>query len=227
MSFHVYFMMSSGLAGIIKVPIGTKAAILAHVADVEQKLGLVAERYQDNPLHWTRPADRGVIKTFSDIDDDVLCKTVEHHNHWVRWLYDRIQEWGDKPVADGEDLTPEDAAQFWHGLEMLQVDPERWNRDYYRARMQELYDVMRGRRAGGMELDAKPLSIKQAAAVVCIFDQYLDPNDDRLDVPDGHDYLASSYDGGYDWCETCGKCIAPDDIGSCRRKKCALRDEDE
>jgi hypothetical protein len=42
-------------------------------------------------------------------------------------------------------------------------------------------------------------SPKQAAAVVTLFAEYLDDYDMRLDVPNGHDYLASSYNGGYDW----------------------------
>jgi hypothetical protein len=61
----------------------------------------------------------------------------------------------------------------------------------------------------------------------------------RLDVPqrpgrkfDGMDYLASSSDGGYEWCSGdhgtgCFKPIHPDHVCECKRKKCPLREERE
>lgn len=221
MSFHVFFSFSTGLAQPLSVPKGTKAEILAHVEEVERVLGLERTKFGDNPAHWTH-----WNRNFDKVPDDLLCKTVEKHNRFVQRLYEQLEAWTREPVADGEQLTPEDAAEFWHGLEMLKVPPARWNREYYRARMDELYEVMRGREAVGMSLDARTLTPRQAAAVVRIFDQYLDPNDDRLDVPHGYDHLASSYDGGYDWCDKCCRPIHPDDNG-CGRRKCPLREGDD
>ena len=57
-----------------------------------------------------------------------------------------------------------------------------------------------------------------------IFSTFLDKDDRRLDVPKGYDYLASSYDGGYTWCEKCGA-VLPEDADACRKRKCPIRAE--
>lgn len=214
MSFAVFFDFSTGLANTIMVPLGTLRRMLDHIEEVERTLKLKRIRYQENPVYWEG-------SDFSGIADEVVCKAVEEHNRVVMHFYDQLSEWGEKPVADGEPLTPEDAQRFWHGLTLLRISPHRWTRDYYVARMESLYDVMRGRESAGMTFDEKALTPKQAAAVIRIFDQYLDKHDMRLDVPNGHDHLASSYDGGYSWCEKCGP-MKWDDAMDCKRMKCPL-----
>jgi hypothetical protein len=216
-SFSVFFDFSSGLATTLTVPTGTKARVLAHVEEVEGTLSLRRTKYLDNPMHWERTSYPG-------IDNKVLCETVERHNELVRRLYDDLAKWAVAPVEGGETLTPEDAQEFWHGLTVIDVEPSRWTPDYYRARMDHLYEVMRGRESEGVTFDVKALTPKQAAAVIRIFDRYLDPGDLRLDVPHGRDYLASSYDGGYDWCGKCYRPIASGDEGDCRRRKCPLQE---
>lgn len=227
MSFSVFFSFSVGLSASLMVPKGSKAQFVEHVAEVSRTLGLkVAEKsHPDNSPSWDHWADN-FRQGFPDVPDELLCKTVEEHNTWVRWVYDRFATWSKDPVSDGEELTPADAATFWHGLELLKVDPDRWTRDYYVERMGELYEAMRGRKYGaaGMTFDAKPLTPRQCAAVINLFDQYLDNHDMRLDVPKGHDRLASSYDGGYDWCTKCGA-VTPEDGEACGKRKCPLREE--
>jgi hypothetical protein len=219
MSFHVFFAFSTGLSRPITVPIGTLQKCIDHVEQVEEALGLERERYEDNPIHWN---SRG---RFKEVDNGELCQVVEDHNEWVRQFYFYLDKWAKEPVIGGEELTPDQATQFWHGLEILKVPTERWTGDYYRARMDELYEVMRGREAAGMSFGVKKLTEKQAAAVIRIFDQYLDPDDYRLDVPHGRDYLASSYDGGYDWCGVCGRAMVWEDTQWCKRRKCELREQ--
>lgn len=224
MSFHVFFGFSIGLSKTLRVPKGTTAQAISHIEEVERALGLKRSKYKDNPVHWDH-WDRQYRAGFPKVDDKVLCETVEEHNSWVRRFYSQIDKWAKDPAGDGEELTPEIASTFWHGLQMLTVKPDRWTNEYYRARMDELYEVMRGREAAGMTFDAKALTEKQAAAVIRIFDQYLDKDDLRLDVPDGRDYLASSYDGGYAWCDKCFKPKDPDDYG-CGKKNCPLADDE-
>jgi len=224
MSFHTFFMLTTGLSKPMQVPIGTKASIIAHVEEVERVLGLKRTQYLTNPVHWDH-FDAAFRNGFPDVDDKTLCETVENHNVWVRRLYSDMGEWSSNPPTDGETITPEDASEFWHGLQQLEVHPHRWTADYYRARMETLYEVMRGRPTDGISFDTKALTVKQAAAVIRIFDQYLDPGDMRLDVPDGYDYLASFDDGGYDWCDTCFKPIHPDCVWECKRRKCSLKEE--
>ena len=140
MSYDVFFSFSSGLKAPITVPAGTKASIARHVAEVEETLELKRTRYKDNPAHWE---SRG---RFKDIDNEILCAAVLKHNEWVRRLYYLTAEWAQEPaIGETETLTPEDAETFWHALEQLSVTPDRWTGEYYRDRMEHLYEVMRGR----------------------------------------------------------------------------------
>lgn len=225
MSYRTWFEFATGLSKAMTVPPGTKAALVAHVEDVERTLSIERTKFEDNPVHWDTHFKKNL---FSAVSDQVLCDTVEKHNRWVRRMYRQFAEWSEKPPTPGETLTPEDCAAFWFGFELLRVPVARWTREFYRARMNNVYDQLRGIESEeGGSLDAPKLTPKQAAAVICVFSQYLDLHDLRLDVPHGHDYLASSYDGGYDWCGTCARAMHPDDVGSCRRRKCELRKEDE
>lgn len=218
MSYHVFFEFSQGLSRPIKAKPGTLEKILTHVRHVEKTLGYKTSQYMDNPPHWesTVPID--------GVTDKVFCKTAEDHNIFVRWLYDRLAEWSEKPPNPSEEITPEDAKQFWHGLRLIEVPWQRWTRDYYVARMQCLYEVMRGNDCEGISFDEKALTPEQCSAVMNLFSQYLDTHDSRLAVPRGCDYLAASDDGGYEWCEKCGA-VTYDDAMNCEEKDCELRKE--
>ena len=228
MSYHVFFDFSSGLAQRLRVPAGTKKAIIQHIEKVERVLGLKRTQYEKNPIHWDS-FDSQFMNGFPGVDDELLCKTVSQHNDWVRGIYRDFGEWSKTPFKSskghkGEWITPKDAEKFWHGFQKLEVGSSRWTGDYYTERMESLYEVMRGRESEGCTFDAKPLTEKQAAAVINIFSPFLDHDDRRLDVPNGYDYLASSYDGGYTWCEKCGP-VHPDDVDGCRKRKCPIRAE--
>ena len=119
-------------------------------------------------------------------------------------------------------------SEFWMMLTDITVPVEKWTADYYRNRMEHAYAVMRGLNSKGETLNSrKPLTVEQADAVICLFSQWLDDEDIRLAVPEGRDWLASSADGEYDWCGTCGKAIDADDVPkkerNCRKKGCAIR----
>jgi|SRR6185437_11061859 len=252
MSYRVFFSFSKGLAKPILVPKGTLAALQEHVARVEKALGLKVEKYRDNPAHWR---DTTPTTDISDEDFCKLVEEHNRWVRWVYNWFGEWSEatrkkqapkdgWGRWERRFGPDLhlyftgcniksdppdtlTPADAQTFWHGLQELEVPVERWSRDYYVSRMQHLYEVMRGNESEGVTFNAKKsLTPRQAAAVVCLFSSYIDSHDMRLDVPNGYDHLASSYDGGYDWCSTCGP-VHPDDSrqSNCRRKGCDLRSE--
>lgn len=220
MSYNVLFSMSTGLKEPLRVPKGTFVNIMEHVRHVESVLGLETEQYGNNPPHWksTRPT--------TDINDEVFCEEAEEHNKWVRHLYDMFSEWSEKPVVGGEILTTKKQQKFWYALNIIDVPPERWTCDYYRSRMEAIYETMRGREGEETSFDEKPLTIKQASAVIRLFESFLDPGDSRLEVPKGYDSL---YDADeYWWCDTCGA-IANDDIenklGDCRKKGCSLKQD--
>jgi hypothetical protein len=228
MAYNVFFAFSSGLTKRLRVPAGTKRAIMEHVEEVEQVLGLKRSKYKDNPVHWDY-FDPEYRNGFPSVDDEVLCETVLEHNAWVRRCYRQFGEWAKEPFKGGkgkrgEWITPKDAETFWRGFQELDVGPSRWTGEYYISRMESLYEVMRGRESEGVTFGAKALTPQQAAAVVNIFSPFLDHNDRRLDVPNGHDYLASSYDGGYSWCEKCGP-AHPDDADHCSKRGCPIRAE--
>lgn len=217
MSYCVFFGFSQGLSRPIVAPNGTLASIIAHVDDIEGRLKLEREQYNENPIHWKSHGWPS-----ADMKDEDLCRGVEEHNRWVRWFYDRLAGWAAKPVEGGEEITPDQAKAFWHGLEILRVPTKRWTGDYYRARMEELYEVMRGRLTAGITFDVAKLSPKQAGAVIRLFEDFLDPQDLRLEVPKGCDHLASSYYGEYDWCERCGA-VLPEYSESCRKRGCPIQ----
>lgn len=249
MSYHTFFTLAAGLKKPIRVPKGTLAACQDHIERVERCLGFETTQYGDNPPHWksTEPKDDVDDELFCDVASAhnrwvrwLYGKLAEwsrtpkrkkladgwHTNQWPRPTDDRWRlmpgNYG-KPV-ETEMLTPDDAQTFWHGLEDIPVPAERWTRNYYVERMQHVYEVMRGAEREGVIFDAPALTTKQAAAVINLFSEFLDEHDMRLDVPRGRDYLASSYDGGYDWCDTHGA-VSRDDGICCSNKKCDLRQE--
>lgn len=235
----------------ILVPQHTLAACRQTVGRVERLLGFKREEHRGAPARWesTDPAD--------DVTDKSLCDVARAHNRWVSWLDAMFVEWAkatpdnpprgvwaaslapdDPPLFNGDNwgrpmpppdtITPDEARSFWHGVTPIPVPPQRWTRSYYRDRMDLAYEVMRGHERDGTVLGAKRLSTSQASAVVRLFAAWLDCYDLALDVPRGRDYLATSFDGGYDYCEQCGPVVS-DDADHCRAKACperARRDAD-
>jgi hypothetical protein len=218
MSFKVYFNLSAGLKQPITVPKGTLKEIYEHIKDTETQLGFEMKQYKDNPKHWrsTQPKD--------GVSDDIYCQIAEEHNRFVRWLYELFERCSETPSKDGEIITPEESEGFWHGLVNIDVPHSRWTRDYFVNRMMAFYEVMRGRETEGIIFEAPKLTEKQASAVINIFSSILDNHDVRLDVPKGHDYLASMDDGGYYWCEKCGA-VTEEDADNCTKRKCPIKAE--
>lgn len=230
MSVCVFFGFSTGFNRPLHCPKGTLASIRKHVAEIEELLDLKVTSPGEGNIkaygpncggHWDHwdPAYRA---GWPEVDDEVLCETIGKHNAWVRWIYDHTAKWAaEESSSKTEIITPEMGATFWHALSILEVRPDRWTKEYYRARMEHLYAVMRGLENEGDTFNAKALTPQQAGAVIGLFEQFLDPGDARLEVPVGHDYLASSDDGQYSWCTQHGA-IAEEDLGEHSRKRCEL-----
>ncbi len=221
MSYRVYFELSAGLAHPIKAEPGTLARAIANVKKVEKILGFKITQYKDNPPRWER------MTPAKGVSDKVWCDLAETHNNYVRQLYDQITEWEETPPENYETITIEDAQKFWYGLRLIHVPTASWTGDYYRDRMETVYNVMRGNETEGITFDADALTIEQASQVIALFAEYLDADDLRLEVPDGHDYLASSSDGGYCWCDCCGKPKTWEDTQDCEDKNCPFKDDDD
>lgn len=217
MSYKVYFGFATALDKTLKVQKGTIQKMSEHIESVENVLQIKREKYLDNPEHWA-------FTDYKDIDDNVLCQTAQNHNGEVRFFYDTLVSWTENPPDEFEELTNEEFQKLLPGLQFITVKPERWTGEYYTKRMNVLYDVMRGHEVEGITFGERKLTIKQAGAVIRLFSEFLDTDDRRLDVPNGHDYLASSYDGGYDWCEKCGA-MTYEDAKRCNKRKCPLQKE--
>lgn len=201
MSFKVFFDFSTGLSVPLHVPIGTYKRMMSQVANTEAVLGIEREEYYGEIRwnHWP------LVKKASEISDDLYCKAVEEHNATVRWFYSKLQDASCKVASKTtEELTPEMAKDFWLGLAQLTVPTERWSKEYYRSRMEAIYECLRGRESEGMTFDSEALSPRQAACVIVMFSQWLDRGDIRLDLKKGEDKLSSSYLGEYEWCSGCG-----------------------
>ena len=208
---RLYFELSTGLKATITVPIGWLDKVLAHVEWVESTLQIEREQYLNNPPHWK-------CTRFDKIPNGILCDVAERHNQWVRNIHSTLAS---NHQEDGEILTPEQAAQFWPGLEMIDVPPERWTSGYYENRMQHLFEVMNGNEHEGISFDARKLTPKQAGAVILLFEEYLDKHDVRLSVPEGYDFLTSDYE----WCDKCGKAIYQGK--PCNKRKCPIEYEND
>lgn len=216
MSYKVFFSMSSGLSGPLKVPKGTLETIMGHVKSVEDTLGFQIHDYNGVKYYWMQ-------HTIKDVTDEVLCEMAAEHNQYIRYLHEQFGKWSENPPTEFEIITPEDAQKFWYALYDIDVPIERWTKDYYRNRMEHLYEVLRGRESEGVFYDRKPLNETQAAGVIYLFSKYLDNWQLDLEVPKGHDYLASSSDGGYIWCEKCGA-VTEDHMNYCRKRGCPRKE---
>jgi len=219
MIYNYFFGLAQGIEKTINVPIGTIKSMQEHIQLVEKTLNIKREKYEDNPEHWE-------FTDYAEIEDDILCEVAEKHNLLVRDFYEDINKYGIYPSEEFEELTNEIFQTLLPGLQLITVKPERWTGEYYTNRMQTLYEVMRGRETEGISFDTKALTIKQATAVILLFAEFLDHDDRRLDVAKGQDWLSSSYDGGYIWCEKCGA-VTYEYSDECTKRGCPLKIKDE
>jgi hypothetical protein len=192
-SYHTCFMFTSGIKDTMKVPVGTCEKIREHVERITEECSLKVKQFEDNSLYWERyePAEC--------VDNDTASCLVRFHNNWVEWLHGRLETWSKNPPKKYEEMTPEFVETVWHGFFKLQLPFDRWSAEYYQEEMQRLFDVMRGEEDDGIIWNGDPLTPRQAAEVIHLFDTYLDKHDVRLELPQGwDDHLLNSDE--YDWC---------------------------
>jgi hypothetical protein len=217
MAYNPFFELTDALAKTMKVPLGTKGYVVNHIKNVETTLKIERDKFQDNSEYWKS-------NDYSDIPDKVLCEIASKHNAWVIWFYNRLIAWEEKPPETFEKMTRKDFQNYLPALKRIVVPPERWTGDYYRKRMEVLYEVMRGRECEGITFDEKALTVKQASQVINLFSEFLDVHDLRLAVPKDCDHLASLSEGEYEWCEKCGA-ITYEHSLECRKHGCPLKKE--
>jgi len=160
-------------------------------------------RWASEPEWWTKPvpggrmalwgADRPLVETF---DWGTRVTSRYHCALLVPLNPDRTPQ--------TEVLTPEQAQTFWHGLQAIDVPVGRWTEEFYRDRMDHLYEVLRGREHEGASIDCDPLTPEQVADVVWLLDTggYIPSGGLDLDVPQGCDGLSSADE--YKRCTICG-----------------------
>ena len=201
--YHCLFSFSQGINQTIKVPKGTIDMIKDWIEEVTLKLGLKITQYLDNPKYWE------CYEPDESISNEIASEYVEQHNSTVRQFYHDLQRWVKNPPEDYDELTPEIAQTFWHGLEMLRLPYHRWSKEYYTNEMEHLFDVMTRGESREVSWNTKKLTLKQAASVIHLFETYLDYHDVRLELPYKRDFLVD--DNQYHWCPNHGA-IYNDDV---------------
>lgn len=169
-----------------------------------------------------------------------MALAVRLHNDEVRSLYEDLCKWHKKEWKDDEAevITVEESVEFWGGLQILELPRDLWDREHFTDHMEHLHELLTKGESRGVSLDCKPFKPKQAAALLILFEEEIDqwgfdarfaiPLDERLQP---YDCIASSYDGGYDWCSKCGPIHTEDFHARCRicphakRGKCNLKNE--
>ena len=241
MSVETRFMFTQGLSKPVQVQAGTLAMIESHKAMLVEIFDL-----GDDPSEWhwavreklrTRsvPASHGLDRVPAREDDAGLL-TDKHvreiasaHQRFVDTIWARMLPEKPEPLrGDQETISVDRAAEFWPVLTLsIKVPYWRWTAEHYHDRMEHAYEVMRGRSSEGEHFDQEPLRVRQANAVIRVFSRWMDEHDVRLEVPNGHDELKRSDDGGYSWCENCGaidEWEVRSEAARCERAKdCPLR----
>jgi len=146
---------------------------------------------------------KAVPKAFEN--DDELCEFARDHNRFVGWLWDSIQEFGDKPCEDNPVMLTDAYFKSIHAiLKEVKVPIDRWSKDHYIDRMEAMFGIMTGNDADGIEFGSAPLTPEQAGSVIWLMDAMfgIDQHQADLEVPKGCDYLLANED--YHWCENCG-----------------------
>ena len=166
-----------------------------------------------------------------------MASRVREHNSFVRRLYEELGEWSKKkPSGKCEKITPKQAQEFWGGLAEIELPRSLWPEEHFRDHMEHLFEVLTKGKSRGTCLDCKPLDLEQAGALIMLFEDALDEwgYDLRFSVPldenlKPYDFLATSNDGGYDWCSKCGPILESDFHARCekcphaKKGKCDLK----
>jgi len=143
-----------------------------------------------------------------------MALAVREHNHFVRTLYSDLSKWAEQKQwkrNTAEKITVAQSHDFWGGLRTLELPRDIWDRDHFTDHMEHLHELLTTGSSRGTELDCEPFKPQQAAALISLFEDEIDQwgFDMRFAVPldenlNPYDFIASSYDGGYDWCSHCG-----------------------
>lgn len=201
-------------------------------ADILARAGSKAD--PSAPQWWLADRERDALI-------ERMATSLRWHNAFVRRLYSDLSVWAERKTwkrGESERITVEQSVEFWGGLEILDLPKELWNRSHFTDYMEHLHALLTTGDSRGVSLDCKPFDAKQAGALIRLFEAEIDQwgFDARFDIPlDEHlkpyDRIASSDDGGYDWCSHCGPINSDDFHERCRvcprgkRGKCDLKNE--
>ncbi len=154
-----------------------------------------------------------------------MALAVRLHNQDVMWIYQDLVKWQKHTWKRGESerITVAQSQEFWGGLAILDLPRELWDREHYTDHMEHLHELLTTGQSRGTHLDCKPFNPKQASALINLFEDQIDQwgFDARFDIPldenlKPYDTIASSHDGGYDWCSKCGPIHTDDFHARCR-----------
>lgn len=223
------------------VPKGTLAEARRVVGRTLTALGLETEVYLGARRLCRRAKGDGTFYHSDEpgpsVTDEVFCDTVAEHMRWYHSFYQLMAKLHKEPLTEGEVMTEADASDFWHGLHAIRVPVERWTTEYFKNRMTEMYEIMRGRSTEGYHV--KAFTPQQASTVIWLVTEFLGIHKDDVDpeVPFeiGQRGRLTQLDelvfrDDYEYCDSgngfkgCGPITNP---RACRKKKCPLRHEED
>lgn len=182
------------------------------------------------PQWWLQDRERDALI-------ERMASAVRLHNDDVRWLYGDLSKWSEKTdwkEGEWEMITQAQSIEFWGGLQILDLPKALWTREHFTDHMEHVYELLSSGESRGVSLDCEPLKPDQVSAMLNYLEDELDQwgFDCRFAVPldenlEPYDFIASSYDGGYDWCSHCGPIHTDAFYARCRVCPCAASGECE
>lgn len=180
---------------------------------------------QAGPESDTKLPQRWLDDRARDAKIAKMASAVRRHNDEVRWLYEELSKWQKRKWKRGESeqITVAQSVDFWGGLTILDLPRDLWDREHYTDHMEHLHELLTTGSSRGTSLDCKPFNAEQAGALIILFEDEIDQwgYDARFAIPLDEqlkplDRIASSYDGGYEWCSKCGPINQDDFHARCR-----------
>lgn len=227
---HIFFAFSEGLKQDIYVSKKT-------IEYVMHKVGLQMDTLDISDI--AEIPDMSSLERFAEKHfeqghrgDEAICEFASEQCKLVEMAYDMVQKATPEPTTENTALlTQGDFKAILPMLKQVDVPIERWSKDYHRERMDEVYEILRGRPTDKVSWEIPPLTEEQAAGVVWLIDVVLgvDRHQNDLAVCKGQDHISDTNE--YHWCEKCGAVdyddTHEDDEGETVCDLCESSDEEE
>lgn len=157
---------------------------------------------------------------------DILVNAIYDWNETTKWFWWSIKKFKETDINRWRhvEITPAQVQDWIVFLDEIEVPSQYWTPYFYEETMSNLFNAMTcgEDKYSNIIITGKRFSITQAEAIIRLFSSFLDTNDVRLNVPDGHGFLTSDCTS----CEKCYKTLLSEDIYKCKKRKCFFSEDD-